>query len=49
MANPCVSAKLCSSVVSDDVGNELSEVFPACAVTSAMARQRWKLKSLMRI
>ena len=39
MANPCVSTKPCLSVVSDETGNELSEVFPACAVTRAMARQ----------
>ena len=39
MADPCVSPKPCLSVVSDDSGIEMSEVFLACAVTQAMAKQ----------
>ena len=47
MADPCVSPKPCLSVVSDDSGIKMSEVFPACAVTRAMAKQIEAEKSRM--
>jgi len=47
MADPCVSPKPCLSVVSDDCSNEMSEVFPVCAVTRAMAKQNHIEKSTM--
>ena len=46
MADQAPVYQLCLSVVSDKCSNEMSEVFPACAVTRAMAKQNQVEKSM---